>query len=240
MQVIKYLKLPFHFDALKMNAEAMAMADAYWKMHYNTKHYSGSWSIIPLRALNGNPEIPYSVHATASGQMGYADTPLLQQCPYILEVLQQFDCEKTAVRLMKLDAGAVINPHHDHDMCYEQGEVRLHIPVTTNSHVAFYIEEEQVIMNEGECWYLNLQLQHRVRNDGATGRIHLVIDCIVNDWIKQLFESDKVEARKMTDLVETPAAISREEQKKIIAELRRQGTEEASRLADGMEKNSGL
>lgn len=233
--MIKYLKLPFFFNAQKISAEVSAMTDTYWKMHYNTKHYSGNWSVIPLRALNGNAEIPYSVHATASGQMAYADTPLLQQCPYIQEVLQQFNCEKTAVRLMKLDAGAVINPHHDHDMCYEQGEVRLHIPVTTHAQVAFYIEEERVIMNEGECWYLNLQLQHRVRNDGPSDRIHLVIDCLVNHWIKQLFESDKVEARKMTDPVETAVSISSGDKQKIITELRRQGTEEASRLADDLE-----
>ena len=42
-------------------------------------------------------------------------------------------------------------------------------------------------MNEGEAWYLNFSLEHSVRNGGATDRIHLVIDCIVNDWIRSFF-----------------------------------------------------
>lgn len=235
MQVIKYIKLPYRFDAGKLQAETAALAGAYWKMHYNKKHYSGNWSVIPLRALNGDPDIPYSVHATTAGQVGYADTPLLQQCPYTQDVLAQFHCEKTAVRLMKLDAGAVINPHHDHDMAYEQGEVRLHIPVITNDHVAFYIEEERVIMNEGECWYLNLQLQHSVRNDGLADRIHLVVDCLVNDWVHQLFAGDSIEIKKITEQVPAAQKIPSAEKEKIIAELRRQGTEEASRLADALE-----
>lgn len=232
MQVIKYLKLPYWFDAEKMQSETAALTETYWKMHYNTKHYSGNWSIIPLRALNGDPEIPYSVHATSAGQIGYADTPLLQQCAYIQEVLNHFQCEKTAVRLMKLDAGAVINPHNDHDMAYEQGEVRLHIPVVTNEKVAFYLDEERILMQEGECWYLNLQLTHRVRNDGDTDRIHLVIDCLVNDWVKNLFAGDDIEIIKETDYEPGSKELSSAEKEKVIQELRMQGTEEANRLAD--------
>ena len=45
-------------------------------------------------------------------------------------------------------------------------------------------------MKEGECWYLNLSLKHRVNNFGDTSRIHLVIDCKVNDWIKNLLNEE--------------------------------------------------
>jgi hypothetical protein len=40
-------------------------------------------------------------------------------------------------------------------------------------------------MKEGECWYLNFNLPHRVKNSGTADRIHLVIDCVVNDWLLQ-------------------------------------------------------
>jgi hypothetical protein len=235
MQVIKYIQLPFGFDAAKMQAEADSLATAFWKMHYNKKHYTGNWSIIPLRALNGDANIPYSVHATAAGNLPYADTPLLEQCPYIQEVIRLFLCEKTSIRLMKLDAGAVINTHHDQDMAYEQGEIRLHIPVSTNSDVAFFIEEERIPMQEGECWYLNLQLAHRVRNDGLTDRVHLVIDCRVNDWVHELFNNPEIAVKKMTTPIQGIPALSNTEKEKIIQELRRQNTPDANRVADALE-----
>jgi hypothetical protein len=41
-------------------------------------------------------------------------------------------------------------------------------------------------MNEGEGWYLNLSLPHRVENNGTTDRVHLVIDYVVNEWMRSL------------------------------------------------------
>jgi hypothetical protein len=41
-------------------------------------------------------------------------------------------------------------------------------------------------MHEGECWYLDLSLPHWVENRGARDRVHLVIDCEVNEWLLEL------------------------------------------------------
>ena len=46
---------------------------------------------------------------------------------------------------------------------------------------------------EGEAWYLDLNLRHRVDNHSDTDRIHLVIDCVVNDWVRALFETKEDE-----------------------------------------------
>lgn len=238
MQVIKYIKLPFLFNAAVLQNETAALESEYWKMHYNKKHYSGNWSIIPLRALNGDPNLPYSVHHSAPGQIPYADTPLLQQCPYIQQILTGLPFEKTSVRLMKLDAGAVINPHCDQDMAYEQGEIRLHIPVSTNPQVAFYIEEERVNMQEGECWYLNLQLQHRVRNDGTTNRVHLVVDGLVNDWVHGVFSLPELTVKQWAEPKNISGSFSSADKEKIIRELRRLNTPEANREASRLEGKS--
>ena len=45
-------------------------------------------------------------------------------------------------------------------------------------------------MREGECWYLRLSEPHRVINDGDTDRVHLVIDAIVDDWMRNILLSD--------------------------------------------------
>lgn len=41
-------------------------------------------------------------------------------------------------------------------------------------------------MKEGECWYVNTLLKHDVVNNGATDRIHLVVDLKLNDWLEEM------------------------------------------------------
>ena len=36
----------------------------------------------------------------------------------------------------------------------------------------------------GEVWYVNAVIEHSVRNNGVTDRIHLVIDCEANNWLR--------------------------------------------------------
>jgi hypothetical protein len=43
------------------------------------------------------------------------------------------------------------------------------------------------VMEAGECWYVNVDLPHRVNNRGTTERIHLVIDCVVDEWLRDQF-----------------------------------------------------
>jgi quercetin dioxygenase-like cupin family protein len=232
MSIIKYLQLPYRFDAARMQQEVAALTTTYWKEHYNKKDYEGGWSILSLRSLNGDPNITFSTHTNF---MPYADTPLLLQCPYLQEVINRLPGEKTSVRLMNLAAGAIIKEHTDQDISFEEGEARIHIPVQTNAQLAFYVEEEQVVMQEGEAWYLNLQLRHRVTNTGTTNRIHLVVDCLVNEDITRLFTGNEVTNKKVID-APTPLPRSREEQLAIIKSLRLQNTPLASQLADEMER----
>lgn len=182
--MIEKVLLPLQFDVQQLQEEVNAFSDEDWIPHFNKGYYSGEWSAIPFRSVNGDPK---RIFPDPTGQGVYMDTPHLERCPYIRSVLQLLECDKIDVRLLKLQAGSNIKEHKDYDLAYEDGEVRLHIPVQTNPQMAFCLNKERVIMNEGECWYLNFNLPHSVNNLGATDRIHLVIDCCVNEWIAQLF-----------------------------------------------------
>ena len=143
---------------------------------------------MQLRSVNGLADNNTAIQSGAlQGGHAFKDTPLLTQCAYIKEVIDFFKMEKTTVRLMKLDAGAVTKPHNDHDLNFEEGEVRLHIPVHTNAEVKFLLKDEVIPMKEGSCWYLNLSLKHSVANESNINRIHLLIDGIVNNWLKDYF-----------------------------------------------------
>src|SRR6266550_2860809 len=117
-----------------------------------------------------------------------------------------------SVRLLNLKTNSLIKEHRDHELSFEKGEARLHIPVFTNPQVAFYLNNVLLTMREGECWYINANLPHRVRNKGLSDRIHLVVDCKVNDWLEELFAK--------SDLFYASGQESGEETIKIIRELR--------------------
>lgn len=234
LKLIRHIQFAETFQVQKLQQEVCALEANLWKDHYNTTNYQGSWSTIQLRSVNGSLYNNTAMaHSAIQNGTGFRDTPLMQCCPYIKEVSDFFEMEKTAIRLMKLDAGAIIKPHSDPNLNFEDGEIRIHIPVFTNPQLFFYLDGERVWMEEGSCWYMNLSLQHSVRNEGSSSRIHLVIDGIVNDWVKEYV------ARPQHSIAYTGPApapgYNLHDQQKIIAQLRLLNTETAHRLADEME-----
>lgn len=79
------------------------------------------------------------------------------------------------IRLAKLKAGGKIPPHVD-AASYFKLMHRLHIPLTTNPDVWFFIRGEGWRLLPGEIWEINNVVEHSVVNDGDTDRIHLVVD----------------------------------------------------------------
>jgi aspartyl/asparaginyl beta-hydroxylase len=225
--VIKYLQLPFVFSVEQLARELNTLS-AGWVAHFNQAHYSGEWGALPLRSVNGSLT---NIVPAIDKEDAFRDTALMRQCPYIQTILKQFDCEQKAVRLLKLSAGAVIKEHNDKGLCYEQGEARIHIPVTTNDQVEFYLDNERILMKPGQCWYLNFDLPHRIANNGTTDRIHLVIDLIVNEQIKKMFEEGTPDQRKM---IPAKGKHSENEKLEIIKSLREMNTAVSIKLADEM------
>lgn len=224
MPVLKYIRLPFDFDVPLLQQEVNQLARQHWQLHYQTRHYEGNWSAIPLRSVDGRSD---DIFISPLPNTEYKDTAILQNAPYLQQVLSFFQCPLLAVRLLKLEAGATIKEHKDADLAFEKGEIRVHIPVQTNNAVEFYLDKERMQLQEGECWYMNFNLPHSIYNKSNTDRIHLVIDAVVNDWVKDLFQQPGL-LRKET---EEPGH-DEETKRKIIANLRQMNTETSNRLAD--------
>jgi quercetin dioxygenase-like cupin family protein len=227
MPVIKYIRLPFQFNAEILQQETKTITQQHWQLHYQTRHYTGGWTVLPLRSINGSTD---NIFVSPVENVVYQNTSLLEQSPYFKEVLSHFKCELLAVRLMKLEPGAQIKEHKDADLAFEKGEIRVHIPVTTNPLVEFYLDKERMQLKEGECWYMNFNLPHALHNKSNEDRIHLVIDAVVNDWVKELFSTEGL-LRKETDAPDYDLSVKKE----IIARLREMNTETGNRLADEME-----
>lgn len=221
--VYKYIKLPLFFDADAMLQEVKLLEDV-WLAHYNTRDYTGEWKAIPLRSLGGSTT---QAVAMQMGAAEYLDTMFLDRCCYVRKVIESFLCEKTSVRILNLRPGAVVKPHKDPGLSYEAGEVRIHIPICTNAFTEFYIEDDLLKPMPGECWYMNFELSHRLANNGDDDRIHLVIDCVVNDWVKELFANTNTIAT-VTDINDDIAA---GDKVKMIEALRNMGTEVSLEIA---------
>ena len=181
--MIRSLRLPVDVDLAALRADLTAVAPNGWHPHFNTQYYSGDWSGIPLR---GNPGIHVPLY-TDPTRDDFADTAAMQRCVYVPRFLAGFECPVESVRFLKLARGATIREHRDFGLCFEQGVARLHVPVHTNTAVEFILDGEAQILGEGECWYLNFDLGHRLANRGDADRVQLIIDLRVNDWLAALF-----------------------------------------------------
>ena len=196
-----------------------------WQPHMNTFNYTGSWVVLPLRAPGGDHTNPVP---DLMGGNEYLDTLYMDQFPSVKALSALLQCPVMAVRFLNLRAGAVIKQHTDAELAFEKGEARLHFPVITSPDVEFYSEEERIYLNGGECWYLNANLPHRVNNNSSSDRIHLVIDCKVNDWLANLITSSSLIAYKK-EVVDDNLL-------NMIKHLRWQNTAQSNKMADEFEE----
>jgi hypothetical protein len=185
--MVNVLKLPFSYDVAALRADLAVFAPDDWTPHFNKGYYEGDWSGIALRAPE-NAHMEIYPDPTAET---YVDTVHMKRCRYIPEVIDSFKCTLESARLLRLGPGDRILEHRDFKLSFEDGVARVHIPVKTTPDVEFYLDNTLVRMDEGEAWYLNFNLKHRVTNNGSGERVHLVLDCIVNDWLTRFFPNDK-------------------------------------------------
>ena len=170
-------RLPNQFDVSRLEADLALVRDDEWISHYNSDDYEGRWDLAALRSPAGMQD---NVYSSAIPEICVA-TPLLNRCSYFKAVLDSLPLRMSSVRLMKLDPGAVIKEHSD---SFGDDEVRIHIAITTNNDVEFFLDGSRVQMPAGTCWLLDFRLPHRVANHGVTSRTHIVIDAYCNDWLE--------------------------------------------------------
>lgn len=168
-------------EALEADVGGLRPED--WVPHFNTGYYEGDWSGAALRSVGGEAGRLYPDPTAAAS---FADTPLLARCPGTQAALGALPCPLLAVRFLRLGPASRIREHRDYNLGFEDGEVRIHVPVSTGPGVEFLLDGERVDMAVGEAWYLDLNLRHAVVNSGDRARVHLVIDCVVDPWLESV------------------------------------------------------
>ena len=224
--ITAFLRLPFTFEPEALAEDYRTCVSWEWKRHFNTSDFEGNWDGIALRSASGD-----STDIKAHPDAVYADTKLLEGCPVFRGVLSRFECDREAVRLLRLAPGSEIKEHSDPGGGYASGSFRVHVPVQTNPKVRFRVGGHDVPMEAGSCWYADFGLPHSVRNDGEADRIHLVVDLLRNEWTDSLFREAgydfEAEARGRSQplavkiqMLEHLSAMDNEAARRLAANLR--------------------
>ena len=227
-QPSRYLKLPFSFDLARLQQELGSILASEWVSHANTQAYERNWSCVPLRSVGGSLD-----HILSINHDDFQDTIILQRSPYLAQVIDRFECEKSSVRLMSLAAGGRIKPHRDNGAALEDGLTRLHVPIQTSPLVTFCIDDETVHFSAGDTWYLNASCLHGVENRSGMGRVHLMIDCVSNAWLEGVFRAAGWIARPPPKYGD--ANIHDGNLDEVMTQLRSMGGAAAAQLADQLQ-----
>lgn len=162
---VPFIQLPLSYDADVLAAEVAAVDAGAWRPHPSA--LPGN-SMLPLISVGGDP-----------GDEGFAGamapTPLLRECPYLMQVLASFGAILGRTRLMRLAGQAEVARHVDQGYYWAE-RVRVHVPIVTQPSVRFECGDAAINMGAGECWIFDTWRQHRVLNDADLPRIHLVAD----------------------------------------------------------------
>ena len=159
-----------------------------WQEHVNRNAYDGKWDVLPLRCMKKHRHAhqalqSFNIEDVDDGEE-WDDLAMLDQFPAIKQCLECIECPIKSVRLMRLHPRSNILPHRDACLGIQYSELRLHIPIILSDNVEFFVDGERIAMSAGELWYIASDREHWVNNNSDQLRIHLVIDCRVNDWVQ--------------------------------------------------------
>jgi len=178
------VKLDLSFDVEKLQTDCKLFNDRQY--HY----YQAVQLRAPAHMVDFSIPPPPPAEDYADGSWtDWLNTDELEAMPYIKEIIEWFQQHTTVnlVRLLRLEPYGVIKEHTDPTLALEEEKsmIRLTIPINTHPETVFYLNNEPVPMQPGECWYMRLSDPHKVVNESLLERINLTIDVIPNDWVRE-------------------------------------------------------
>lgn len=182
MKEFANLEIDFNSNTLFKELNSI-ISDGDWLMHFNTSYFDGEWKGINLISSSIN-RASLAPDKTNDVSHSNYDWGLI---PYTKALLEKFKCRIISARYLKLKPGSIIKTHVDPDIGYWNNLVRIHLPIYTNASTWFTINDVKLQMSINKTWYADFSKPHSVINEGATERIHMILDLEVNTWVRDLF-----------------------------------------------------
>jgi aspartate beta-hydroxylase len=189
---IDTIKLIPEYDVLRLQDDLSTLGRDHFRRQASDRggrvveRSTDGWDVLSLRSAAGSPA---RTDPGTSDLVGYLDTPLLGEAPYLASVLSDLRLPLRAVRLMSLEPGESVGEHSD-GCGLPEGWVRLHLPIVTNAKAAIVMGGREHRWQPGELWYADFGGPHSVYNRGVHRRVHLVIDSFVDSTFLDLVPSE--------------------------------------------------
>ncbi len=123
-------------------------------------------------------------------------TPLLEKLPSLLSFFKESGLEVMGARLLRLDPGTFLHEHRDFVYLEPVPRFRLHLPLVTNNSAFITSPGINVHFERGYLWKLDpKQTVHSACNFGGEPRIHLMLDCYLNDTLNALVKGQFLDER---------------------------------------------
>ncbi len=116
-------------------------------------------------------------------------TPLLLKLTELHKFLTESGFNIMGSRLLRLDPGTFLHEHRDFVYLENVPRYRLHMPLITNDQAFITSPGLNVHFKKGYLWKLDpKQTIHSACNFGKAPRIHLMIDCYVEETLQALID----------------------------------------------------
>jgi hypothetical protein len=173
----KFLKLDVELPFEEMCKEAFSLIDKF-SPHRSGGYKHSGWESLTLHGLGWDKhenwnEYGYKQGKDASGDMHW--TEIADLCPVTTKWLKEvFPCNQYGrVRFMLLRAGGHIAKHNDSSMkLIENINVALNNP---SGCVWTWGDGEELIMQPGGVYAMNLYYDHELVNNSQEDRMHMII-----------------------------------------------------------------
>jgi hypothetical protein len=160
--------------------------DEHWTNVYSDYH-TGGWQTLSLLNSTSRPT------DTIIEDCNPVETSLLEKMPETRALLRGLGFRYMWARLAKLEVNAFMHEHRDYQELKNVGRLRLHIPVITNPFSSIVIDRTRIHLALGYIWKLNPIHRHAANNFGKESRIHIILDCYVDDALDALISAETLD-----------------------------------------------
>jgi hypothetical protein len=177
MKDVIVLKEGLDLELLKREVDSIIQSETY---HDKTQMNSVGWKAIGLRTCTGQNSSNVLLPLFSDGQKFQNTEAFNKHCPYTNSILSELERDGSLiylVRLLKLEAGGVVNEHRDGaSFKNPKNAIRCHLPVYTTKDVIMTIDGHKYHLEEGKLYVTRVDKMHSVVNPSSHDRIHFVID----------------------------------------------------------------
>ena len=173
-------------------------------------YQSGGWLTAMIYNTSGKSENNVVTEGEAK------PTELLDIMPTTRNFLESLGLNYFAVRIAKTEPGAYLWEHRDYLELGSNNKLRLHVPLVTNKDAVMQFSDCSVHMALGSIWKLNPTVNHAISNTGTSERIHLILDCYMNDTLRDMVAQESLSDRHVRIL----PILNAEEKARIQSEAR--------------------